>query len=35
MRKVAKKNGIMDEIYCKNEDRRDGNEILVAKLIKC
>ena len=26
---IAEENGIMDEIYWKNEDRRDENEILL------
>ena len=30
-RKVAEKNENMDEIYCKSEGRRDGNEILLCK----
>lgn len=29
---IAKENGIMDEIYWNNEDRRDGNELLLCKI---
>jgi len=31
MRKVVERNGIKDEKYYKNEDRRDGNAILLCK----
>jgi len=29
MRKVAKRNESMDEIYYKNEDEKDDNEVLI------
>jgi len=29
MRKVVERNESMDEIYFKNEDKRDSNEILL------
>ena len=29
---IVEYNGIMDEMYNKNEDRRDGNEILLFKI---
>jgi len=31
MRKVAKMNESMDDMYYKNEDRRDGKKILLSK----